>query len=71
MGVTLFTDRRMLDHRPPARHPERPERLQAVLRHLERIGFMAKKSRRDGVRSDCRRIGQGSRAGISATNRRA
>jgi acetoin utilization deacetylase AcuC-like enzyme len=42
MGVTLFTDRRMLDHRTPARHPERPERLQAVLRHLERIGYLAK-----------------------------
>ena len=36
MVVTLFTDRRMLDHRVPARHPERPERLQAILRHLER-----------------------------------
>ena len=24
MAVTLFTDRRMLDHRVPARHPERP-----------------------------------------------
>ena len=41
MAVTLFTDRRMLDHRVPARHPERPERLQAVLRHLERTGFLA------------------------------
>ena len=36
--VTLFTDPRMLDHRAPARHPERPERLQAILRHLERTG---------------------------------
>jgi acetoin utilization deacetylase AcuC-like enzyme len=39
MVVSLFTDRRMLDHRVPARHPERPERLQAVLRHLERVGL--------------------------------
>jgi acetoin utilization deacetylase AcuC-like enzyme len=39
MTVSLFTDRRMLDHRVPARHPERPERLQAVLRHLERTGY--------------------------------
>jgi acetoin utilization deacetylase AcuC-like enzyme len=31
----------MLDHRVPARHPERPERLQAVLRHLERTGYLA------------------------------
>jgi acetoin utilization deacetylase AcuC-like enzyme len=37
--VTLFTDRRMLDHVPPARHPERPERLRAILRHLERVGL--------------------------------
>lgn len=42
MGITLFTDRRMLDHRTPARHPERPERLQAILRHLERTGYLAK-----------------------------
>jgi acetoin utilization deacetylase AcuC-like enzyme len=41
MGVTLFTDRRMLDHRTPARHPERPERLQVILRHLERTGYLA------------------------------
>ncbi len=39
MVVTLFTDRRMIDHQVPARHPERPERLQAILRHLERIGL--------------------------------
>jgi acetoin utilization deacetylase AcuC-like enzyme len=31
----------MLDHRVPARHPERPERLQAILRHLERTGYLA------------------------------
>src|SRR4051812_25577216 len=37
--VTLFSDRRMLDHVPPARHPERPERLQAILRHLDRTGL--------------------------------
>ncbi len=41
MRVGLFTDRRMLDHRVPARHPERPERLQAILRHLERTGYLA------------------------------
>jgi acetoin utilization deacetylase AcuC-like enzyme len=40
MVVSLFTDRRMLDHRVPARHPERPERLQAILRHLERTGYV-------------------------------
>jgi acetoin utilization deacetylase AcuC-like enzyme len=37
--LRLYTDRRMLDHVPPARHPERPERLQAVLRHLDRTGL--------------------------------
>jgi acetoin utilization deacetylase AcuC-like enzyme len=37
--VTLYTDPRMLDHVPPARHPERPERLQAILRHLDRVGL--------------------------------
>jgi acetoin utilization deacetylase AcuC-like enzyme len=41
MPVALFTDRRMLEHRTPTRHPERPERLQAILRHLERTGYLA------------------------------
>ena len=39
MAVGLFTDRRMLEHRVPQRHPERPERLQAILRQLERTGY--------------------------------
>ena len=39
MTVTLFSDRRMIEHRVPPRHPERPERLQAILRHLERTGY--------------------------------
>jgi acetoin utilization deacetylase AcuC-like enzyme len=29
----------MLDHTPPPRHPERPERLQAIMRQLERTGL--------------------------------
>lgn len=37
--VSLYYDRRMLDHIPPPRHPERPERLQAILRQLERTGY--------------------------------
>src|SRR4051794_24436939 len=37
--VTIFTDERMLDHTPPAPHPERPERLQSILRHLDRTGL--------------------------------
>ncbi|WZO99136.1 histone deacetylase [Isosphaeraceae bacterium EP7] len=36
--VTLYSDRRMLDHVPKQGHPERPERLQMVLRQLERTG---------------------------------
>ena len=40
MAVTLYTDRRMIEHRPPERHPERPERLEAILRHLERTGYL-------------------------------
>jgi acetoin utilization deacetylase AcuC-like enzyme len=44
--VTLFTDPRMLDHRPSPTHPERPERLSTVLRHLERTGI----SRRNPTR---------------------
>ena len=37
--VTLFSDPRMLEHIPSPTHPERPERLRAVLRHLERTGI--------------------------------
>jgi acetoin utilization deacetylase AcuC-like enzyme len=37
--VTLFTDPRMSAHIPPRGHPERPERLEAVLRHLARTGI--------------------------------
>jgi acetoin utilization deacetylase AcuC-like enzyme len=40
MQVGLFTDRRMLGHKVPAQHPERPERLRAILRHLERTGYL-------------------------------
>ncbi|HZW34753.1 MAG TPA: histone deacetylase [Isosphaeraceae bacterium] len=39
MVVGLFTDRRMLDHRVPSHHPERPERLDAILRQLQRAGY--------------------------------
>jgi acetoin utilization deacetylase AcuC-like enzyme len=35
MSVALFTHPDMLDHRPGAGHPERPERLQAVLDALD------------------------------------
>jgi acetoin utilization deacetylase AcuC-like enzyme len=39
MSVALFTDRRMIDHLVPALHPERPERLRAIFRQLERQGY--------------------------------
>jgi acetoin utilization deacetylase AcuC-like enzyme len=38
--ITLFTDSRMADHTPPRTHPERPERLTSVLRHLARTGIL-------------------------------
>lgn len=37
--VLIFTDPAMLAHEPPPRHPEKPERLGAVVRHLKRIGL--------------------------------
>ena len=37
--VTLFSDPRMLEHVPSPTHPERPERLKSVIRHLERTGI--------------------------------
>ena len=40
MVVGLFTDPRMLDHQVPSRHPERPERLRAILRQLQRTGYL-------------------------------
>ncbi len=36
MEIALFTDSRMTEHRTPARHPERPERMIAIVRQLER-----------------------------------
>ena len=40
--ATLFTDDAMLKHVPAPKHPERPERLQAILRHLDRQGLRQK-----------------------------
>ena len=37
--VMLFSDPRMLEHVPSPTHPEKPDRLRAVLRHLERTGI--------------------------------
>jgi acetoin utilization deacetylase AcuC-like enzyme len=57
--VTLFTDPGMLDHHPPSRHPERPERLQAILRHLDRTGLRQKLpcgTVREATRSELLRV---------------
>ena len=37
--VTLFSDPRMLEHVPSPTHPEKPDRLRAVLKHLDRTGI--------------------------------
>lgn len=47
--VQFYTDERMLDHQPKPGHPERPERLAAVLRHLKRTGQLD-----SAVRGECR-----------------
>jgi acetoin utilization deacetylase AcuC-like enzyme len=39
--ITLYTDRRMINHKTPAGHPERPERLAALLDHWEKKGHKA------------------------------
>jgi acetoin utilization deacetylase AcuC-like enzyme len=57
--VTLFTDERMLDHHPPKHHPERPERLQAILRHLDRTGLRRRCAAgkvRDATRAELARV---------------
>ena len=39
--IKLYTDTRMLNHRPHPGHPERPERLATILRQLDRTGLRA------------------------------
>ena len=39
--ITLYTDRRMINHKTPAGHPERPERLAALLDYWEKKGHKA------------------------------
>jgi acetoin utilization deacetylase AcuC-like enzyme len=41
MSVAVFTHAEMLEHRPPGRHPESPERLQAVTDALADAGDLA------------------------------
>jgi acetoin utilization deacetylase AcuC-like enzyme len=57
--VTLYTDERMLDHHPPSRHPEKPERLAAILRHLDRTGLRARCAKgavREATREELERV---------------
>lgn len=61
--VTLFTDGRMLDHHPPSRHPEQPERLQAILKHLDRTGLRGQCQKghvREASREELGRVHTGS-----------
>ena len=39
--LRLYTDLRMLEHRPHLTHPERPERLSQILKQLDRTGQRA------------------------------
>jgi acetoin utilization deacetylase AcuC-like enzyme len=41
-GTALVADPRFLDHAPPHAHPERPARLEAILRRIEMAGLLAK-----------------------------
>ena len=47
--MKLYTDERMLDHITRPGHPERPERLATVLRHLRRTGQFDR-----AIHGDCR-----------------
>jgi acetoin utilization deacetylase AcuC-like enzyme len=38
-SVSFIYDERVLDHAPPAGHPERPERVRAIVRHLRKTGL--------------------------------
>jgi len=40
--ITLYTDRRMIDHKNPAGHPEQSQRLQALLDHWQQSGHQAR-----------------------------
>ncbi|MFM1802404.1 MAG: hypothetical protein RJA81_1756 [Planctomycetota bacterium] len=39
--INVLTDRRMIQHRPPTGHPERPERLKAILDHWQSSEFQS------------------------------
>lgn len=39
--ITLYTDRKMIAHKPPTGHPERPERLAALLDHWAMSGHQS------------------------------
>lgn len=57
--VRLFTVLRMLEHAPPTGHPERPERLSAIVRHLTRNGWLGecpKGTVREATREELLRV---------------
>ena len=55
--ILLFTDERMLDHEPAARHLERPERLLAALRALgESEVEFDRRTPRLATAEDCQRV---------------
>lgn len=43
--IPIYTDRRMVDHRPPSGHPEKPQRLSALLDHWEKTGRLEQSNR--------------------------
>ncbi len=57
--IPIYTDPRMIDHRTPAGHPERPERLSALLDHWRKNGRLTDanaKTVTEAERSDLARI---------------
>ncbi len=50
--MLIITDPRCLEHAVPRGHPERPERLRAVLAHLEAEGFLARHTVRQPAVAD-------------------
>ena len=45
--MLLYTHKRLLDHRGQPGHPDCPERLQAILAHLESNGLLQACTLRD------------------------
>lgn len=50
--MLIYTHRRCLEHRAQPGHPERPERLSAILEHLESIGMLGRHTVREPAPAD-------------------